>query len=434
MGLSGGADSAALFHMLANSGLDLAIMAVHVNHGLRGEDSERDEAFSAALAQGYGADFHVHRADVARLAKKRKLTEEEAGREFRYESFHRAAEDFGAAKIALAHNMDDNAETMIMRFFRGTGLRGLAGIPPRRAGFIPIIRPLLNISRAEIEAYLASHGLDFCRDATNDDNKYTRNKIRNVLLPLAMEFNPSVVKNLAAASRLCAAEDAFLDGLAKSALEESVIKRDNNTLSLSLPKLLAAEPVILNRLIRMAYGEICGHMKDLGQLHVELAAAMTAARRGKRIDLPGGVVVARGHEAMVFEKNAEAPVFSDFCYPTDLSEGFYIAERDVFVGFGADETKDLKKLYTIGVGCDRIGGRFALRTRLPGDRMAVPGVGRRKLKDFLCERKFSKRQKDALFYLADGSDILAVLSGEGAVWVPVSGDLVVTLFGGDFNG
>ncbi|MCL2703972.1 MAG: tRNA lysidine(34) synthetase TilS [Defluviitaleaceae bacterium] len=411
LGLSGGADSMALFHMLAGSGLCPDILNVHINHGLRGEESDGDEEFCAAVSKKYGAGFRVYRADISALARERGCTEEEAGREFRYAAFEEAAGEFGAGKIAVAHNRDDNAETVIMRFLRGTGLKGLSGIPVRRG---MIVRPLLFTGRDDIEAYLAEQGLSWRLDSTNMGNAYTRNKVRNILMPIVREhFNPGAAEGITAAVEMYGREDAFLEKLAEDAVGKSLVKRDGHSVTLCSQKLSGFDPVIINRAIRIAYAMLAKSMKDLSRAHVEKASALLNAERGKRIDLPGGVTARAGNGELVIEKRGDnAPLA--FQYTTDLSENLFIGERKVMLSFNSGyDVKDFKKLYTIKAGYDRISEGLVFRTRFPGDRIFLAGVGRQRIKDFLCGKKLSQGEKDRLFYLADGADIIAVF-GEAA--------------------
>ena len=187
--LSGGADSTALLHFLysVKEKYNLTVYAAHLNHGIRGEEADRDEIFCKILCGKYNIPFYSKTVDIPALARQRQLSEELCGREERYAFLESLADELNA-KIATAHNADDNAETLIFNLTRGSSLRGAAGIPPKRGR---IIRPLIGVTRAEIEEYCRQNGLDFVTDSTNLGDDYSRNKIRHRVIPVLRELNPS---------------------------------------------------------------------------------------------------------------------------------------------------------------------------------------------------------------------------------------------------
>lgn len=219
VGLSGGADSSALVYALADMREELGInvYACHVNHNLRGSESDADEAFVRSLCERIGVALEVFSIDVKGSAGKHESTEETA-RKLRYECFEKVCERNGS-KLATAHTADDNAETVLMNMIRGTGTKGLAGIPPVRGVFI---RPLIYCTREQTEGYCRENGIDFVTDSSNLSDDYTRNRVRHKLLPLIKEFNPSF---LSAVSRMTASvgdDCAFLDDYAAGCAEKCV--------------------------------------------------------------------------------------------------------------------------------------------------------------------------------------------------------------------
>ncbi|HIS67540.1 MAG TPA: tRNA lysidine(34) synthetase TilS, partial [Candidatus Scatomorpha merdipullorum] len=184
--VSGGADSVYLLHKCCElrAAKGLSVCAAHYNHCLRGEESERDERFVRALCEELGVELKAGRGDVAAYARENKLGIEEAARKLRYEFLERAADELGCEMILTAHNADDNAETMLMALARGAGPRGLAGIPPVRGR---VARPMLDVTRAEIERYLAENGFEYVEDSTNASTDYTRNRIRKLVMPVLRE-------------------------------------------------------------------------------------------------------------------------------------------------------------------------------------------------------------------------------------------------------
>ena len=181
-GISGGADSVCLLFMLLKlqKELGFALMAVHVNHGIRGAEAERDEAYVKRLCRQWNVRLKVYRENVPAYAKKHGMTEEEAGRDIRRTCFCKVLKEWGGTKIALAHHENDNVETLLWNLCRGTGIRGLGGIAPVNDVWI---RPLLCVKRREIESYLKKRGISYCTDTTNADRRYMRNRIRMDVIP-----------------------------------------------------------------------------------------------------------------------------------------------------------------------------------------------------------------------------------------------------------
>lgn len=209
--LSGGADSVCLLHLLLREGRGLTVAAAHYNHGLRGAESDGDEAFCRALCGEWGVPFFSARGDVAAEAARLHLSVEEAGRRLRYSFLYDTAEAWGADCIATAHNRRDNAETMLINLSRGTGTAGLGGIPPRRG---KLVRPLLDAGREEILAYLEANSVPHREDSSNRSDDYTRNRLRHGVLPVLEEIRPGFEGNALRAARLLRADEEFLTSLA----------------------------------------------------------------------------------------------------------------------------------------------------------------------------------------------------------------------------
>lgn len=248
--LSGGADSVSLLLALCSvkSELGIEVYACHLNHGLRGADSDSDELFCRELCEKAGVSFYAEKIDVSAIVQKHESVEE-AARRARYEFFERALEHFGGeCVLATAHNANDNAETALLNLTRGTGLKGLCGIPPVRefgsSGERRVIRPLIYCGRGEIEEYLRSVGQGFVTDKTNLSEDYTRNRIRRRVLPQLEEINPSIVSVIGRMTRNLREDSGFLEELADNALEETREGRGWNALAISkLPEPIKARVV-----------------------------------------------------------------------------------------------------------------------------------------------------------------------------------------------
>ena len=255
--LSGGADSVSLLIAMCamRDGRDIEnkienkieVVACHLNHGLRGEDSDSDERFCGELCERLGVPLYSKKTDVSALVQKHESTEE-AARKVRYAFFEEALEHFGGGVLATAHNANDNAETVLLNLTRGTGLKGLCGIPPVRKfgknGERRVIRPLIYCERGEIEEYLRLIGQSYVTDKTNLSEDYTRNKMRRRVLPELAELNPSVVGVIGRMTRNLRSDSEFLDGLARKALEGTREGRGWNAMALSkLPEPIKARCV-----------------------------------------------------------------------------------------------------------------------------------------------------------------------------------------------
>ena len=247
--LSGGADSVSLLMALCSvkDELGVGICACHLNHGLRGAESDSDEQFCRELCGRLGVPFYAKKIDVSAAVQKHESVEE-AARKARYEFFEEALEHFGGNVLATAHNAGDNAETVLLNLTRGTGLKGLCGVPPVRKfgrnGERRVIRPLIYCERGEIEDYLRSIGQGYFTDKTNLSEDYTRNKMRRRVLPELSEINPSIVGVIGRMTRNLRADSEFLEGLARKALEEAREGRGWNALTLSkLPEPIKARCV-----------------------------------------------------------------------------------------------------------------------------------------------------------------------------------------------
>jgi len=268
--VSGGPDSLSLLHVLwsERQARGLRVEAAHLDHGLRGEESAAEATWVADWCAARGIPCHAGRADVARLAKARKRSKQEAARTARYAFLEETAAAIGATKIATGHTQDDQVETILMNVLRGTGLDGLRGIPARRGLYV---RPLLGVSRAEVEDYCAAQGLEPRRDPSNlSPDAYTRNRIRLELLPqLERRYNPGVRQALLRLSEIAGQEADFLGEQAKAALGETIQEQDAVRFVLDRPALAALHPALLRRVLRAALLRLRGTTEGVSYEHLE---------------------------------------------------------------------------------------------------------------------------------------------------------------------
>jgi len=306
--VSGGLDSVALLRLLLELRPELGVVlsVVHLNHGIRGAQADTDQEFVAALAQEHGLDFFATSVDAPAYSKSRKLSLEAAARELRYEYFHRLLTMGTVSKIATAHNLDDQAETVLLRLLRGAGTRGLAGIYPRkrvgsagaRKEAAIIVRPLLEIRRPELEQYLRTLDQDWREDASNLDLKHSRNRVRHELLPLLeREYNPRIRDLLAEAAEIARAEEDFWSGEVESLLPQ--VATGENALNLNL---LARESLAMQRrLLRAAVAKL-GLQLEFKHVEQILRLAETEESENFECDLPGGWVARRVRNELRFQK------------------------------------------------------------------------------------------------------------------------------------
>ena len=275
IGVSGGPDSMALLNVLINlnntNGLLFKIIVAHFNHGIRKEADEETE-FVKNFCKSKNIPCYVKKENVVELAKAQKIGTEEAGRKLRYEFFDDVLEKENAQKIATAHSANDNAETILMNIIRGSGTSGLKGIEAKRSN--KFIRPLIECTRKEIEEYCKKEKLNPRYDKTNDENTYTRNKIRNILIPmLEKDFNPNIIIALNRMSKIAKDENDYLQKQVAEAYKQILIKENlnvsNENIKLDLKKFNTQELVIKNRLVLYTINRLIGSSQNIEKIHVQ---------------------------------------------------------------------------------------------------------------------------------------------------------------------
>jgi tRNA(Ile)-lysidine synthase len=419
--LSGGSDSVALVHLLRSlteaGELELVGLA-HFNHQLR--EAAGDEArFCQDLASNLGLPLAVEQADVAAYARRERRSIEDAAHELRYEFFTRARVHLGADCVALGHTRDDQAETFLLRLLRGAGARGLAGMHPRRDRFI---RPLLECRRADLRGYLASLGVGFIHDASNEDVAIPRNRVRAELLPLLEgRFNPRIVDVLADEAEIAREEWHWLQ-TAAAALTLAACRRDGATLRLDAGMIERAPLAIARLALQQAMAEVSGG-KPVSLHHV--TAALEIFRSGARsIDAPGHRLERQGSDVVLRgrpNRDAARPVVMPFSYVLPVPGEVEVPEANCSVSastagaagelthrIGADR---LTQLVTV----DRCPGPFAVRNRRAGDWFRPPGLaGRKKLQDFFVDRKVPRERREAVPLVVDARDRIVWVAGHSA--------------------
>jgi tRNA(Ile)-lysidine synthase len=400
--LSGGADSMAMVHFLMGyakrHGIDL--MAAHVNHGLRGAESDADEAFVAAWCAENHVELRILRADIPALAKKSSQGLEECGRNVRYTFFRRLCGSGG--RIATAHTLTDNAETVLMNLAKGAGPRGLSGIPPVRDG---IVRPLIRVTREEVEAYCRFYGLRFVTDSSNLTDEYARNRVRHTVVPVLRGINPGFEQAVFRTTRLLRQDEKYFQEVARRELDKAAGPDGGY----SLLTLRGQPDCVLSRAISIAARKETGARMDYG--HIEAVIEIIRSGRGN-ITLPGGIqCFANGNTLFVHSGNERA---ARWRVPLRLPETRLPDGRILCIQKESSNLKNHEKinnlLFNNRINYDTIiNTNSFIRTRLPGDRFTPAGRGVTKtLKKLLNEQKIPPFRRDRLAILESGGEILWV--------------------------
>lgn len=392
--VSGGADSMCMLHFLFSNAerLGIEVCAASFDHCLRGEQSKKDCEFVADWCTKAGIAVTTGAADVQKYAGESGLCMEEAARQLRYLFLESAAKELDCNVIATAHNADDNAETMLLNLTRGSGLRGLCGIPPRRGN---IIRPMLGATRAQIETYLAEHGIPHVEDSTNASDDYTRNVLRHHVMPVLRGINPAFSEAAARTARLLSEDEEYLGAQA-----ERVYRENYKDAALSIETLSALPKPVAMRVLRL----ICG--RSLTASHAEAVYALCGGSGqgfadipGMRVERDGGkLYFGVGHE--IFDARALIPGEEFVIKESGLSVKTEIIEncREVFKSFNIFDFK-----------CDSICGSISLTLRIAGDKIKLYRRGCTKsLKALFAEKKMSRRERELTPVIRDGKGVIAV--------------------------
>ncbi len=413
--VSGGIDSVVMLHLIAGmkDELGLKIIAAHLNHNLRGRESLRDFNFAKNLSSRLGVKF------VGATLGKGVLSGsslQDAARVKRYTFLFKTAAKHGASKICVGHNLDDNAETVLMRFIKGSGPRGLAGIPPKRG---MIVRPLIGVERADIERFAKGNSIGFVTDSSNLTDKYLRNDIRHRLLPLIKKrYNPNIIETLGRESRIFRADDDYISGVGARVLTHAVIAREKGVIVLDRLKVRSAHQALLTRFFAKITEELTG-AADRHSSHVE---AFIKLLRGPRPNagLHGhGVWVEREYDRIVFSNFAPAraagfsltlPVpgaaelpFGAGVLTSSLIENSLRAPLPAVFS-----NKDAATVYfdyneVVGAGLLDGDGALTLRSMRPGDRIIPLGMkGHKKIKEIFIDEKVPLAQRSAVPLVVSG--------------------------------
>lgn len=435
IGLSGGADSVCLFRVLCGLSKEyaLTLYAVHINHMIRGRQADSDADFARELAKSYGVEFRCASFPIPQLAVEWKMTEEEAGRKVRYDEFEKMRVEKEADWIAVAHHQNDQVETILFRMCRGTGIRGMTGIPVNRDR---IIRPLNEFSKNDIYSYLDKIGQDFREDATNNCDDYDRNRIRNIVIPELEKVNESAVRHIADMSGQLAQIYDWLTNERDSCYKKYVTETSNSC-KISVQELRQMHPALAGEVVRSMIAKLTESLKDVEMRHINGIIALADMSSGKQIDLPYGLIAEKQYEYLRIynNKSGKNGAVSHFNSCEDnkkicVNDKTVISYDNVYlpqeksVGcinikcslLKPEETKIIipKNNCTKWFDCDKIKNTLSVRRPNADDYLIIGSNCRKRLTRYIIDNKIPRQFRQQLLVIADGNHVLWVIGGRAS--------------------
>lgn len=414
LALSGGADSVALFHVLLSlkDKYRLDLYCAHFNHQIRGMDAQADALFASSLCEEHGITCFIRSEDIPAIAKERKSGIEETARLIRYRMLFELKDKLGLQKIAVAHNLDDQAETILMRMMRGTGLFGLTGMEYQRAD--GIIRPLLDIEKKDILRYCKEKEYSYRDDYTNVEEEYTRNRIRLSLIPsIERDFNPNVKHSIVRMGSLLKEDSDYLEKIAQGFYEHIRQSGERRSVCLDLDELQGLEAALSKRVLRLAMRDCSGNIVGIEQRHVEeILRFVQDSQVNKQIHLPNGLFVSKSYDTLCFAKHPmRTPTDKSYDYQVRLNESILVKEAGLVVSTYTLTKEQCVILptgrYSKAFDYDKIKDKLHIRSRKNGDVMQPMGMsGTKKIKDILIDAKVDTETRETIPLLCDGDEII----------------------------
>lgn len=412
VGLSGGPDSVCLLHILnrMKEEWNLEIYAAHLNHQIRGIEAQKDAFYISKLCEDLGITFFIKSIDVPKYCEDNGLSIEEGARKLRYEMFYEIKHNIKANKIAIGHNLNDQAETILMRMMRGTGLQGLKGIDYIRDGVI--IRPILDIERHDIEEYCKQNNLNPRIDQTNLESIYTRNKIRLELIPYMKDnFNSNIIESIVRMGNSLRSDNDYIENESLKKFKElSNITKDS--VELNLNEYINLHNSIKVRVLRNSIKEILGDTNFIDQRHIDdIIELEEDSKIDKVINLPRGVFVYRKKNSLVFTTKEIVIEDIEFCY--NIPSNGFIKVREIGTVIETQVISiDKYKTSKSDKSCkwfdfNKIKGGIVVRNRKAGDKIKLSG-GSKKVKDLFIDMKIPKEDRSKIPVIADEQGILSV--------------------------
>lgn len=416
--ISGGADSVCLFHILKSLSPEIGftLKAVHVNHLLRGDESDSDEIFCKNLCKENDVELSIYKADIKKTSSDKGMTLEQAGRSARYEIFEKKC----PGRVALAHNMNDSAETILMNLLRGSGTTGLCGIKPVTGKYI---RPLIETPRIEIESFCMRNKISYRTDSSNADTVFFRNAIRHKAIPLLNTITEKdIAPMLIRTAKAVSLDDDFINEAAKKAFLEHV-KIDKERSIISNTGIINLHQSLAARVIRMAIEEIKGNLTDIESKHMKLLLnIMYENRTGSAVSLPDGINALVQFDKTIIYKDTEE---LNFEYKLPVPGKIFVKEKNLEISAEICKTHEIagsnEGILYFSEECAKEG--FFVRNRRNGDIIKPSkGCGTVKLKKYFIDRKIDRHARNQLMLIVCG-DSVAYIEGMdyGKEFLPVAG-------------
>lgn len=411
VGVSGGPDSVALFHALLTlaSRFSIRLGVAHLNHCLRQNDSDKDAEFVSSLSTKFNIPCYLHKVNVRKYQLENKLSLEEAARNVRYTFLNKVAEKNRFNKIALGHNFDDNAELVLMNLFRGSGPLGLSGISPVRDG--KTIRPLLQINRSEIIAFLDKNGLKYISDKSNRDTRFLRNRIRHDLIPLLKTYyNPKISQSLNRLASITRSEEEWIEDVINPIFEKAAFSIQNGQIALSVSRLNGIHVAAQRRIIRKAIAGTKGDLRRINFAHIDsVINLLDRIPEYGALDLPDRIRIQRKGDVLLFSrekntlrnvdvKSGQAERFT-FEYIITKPKSLFIKEIRAHINFTEMNIENLPDLCHAGQHTgffdrDALSFPLVLRNFRQGDRFTPLGMtGTQKIKNFFINKKVPRKER-----------------------------------------
>jgi tRNA(Ile)-lysidine synthase len=419
-GVSGGADSIALLHILHwfSRIQNYSLVVAHINHMARGKDSDADADFVESVAEKLKLPFYLKKIDVGVERHQLKTSFQDAARKIRYQFFEETLLSIGANKVALGHSADDQIETILMNILRGTGLKGLTGIPQVRGN---IIRPFLEIHRKNLEIYLEENDISFRNDSSNSDKKYLRNRIRHELIPHLETYNPGIKKCLQEMSGIAREEDSLLSQMIRDVYKKKSRSLDGNekTIFWEIDEFQSYPIALRQRLVREVFCRITGDMQAITAHHVQQVLNLfNCPKPGKTLNIPRGVTVTCSYDSVLFSKviagNYEnEPLVTPIAVPgsTELLKGNILMQTQIFADKRDFSSLDSGRQAFLDLG--ETGLVIKARFFRAGDRFCPLGMtGNKKLKSFFIDRKVPRSMRSQIPILTNANDDIIWVYGQ----------------------
>ncbi len=413
LGLSGGPDSVCLLHVLnrLKKDFNIEIYAAHLNHQIRGIEAQKDALYVSKLCEDMGIIFFVKSINVPKYCENEGLSLEEGARKLRYEMFYEIKDKIKANKIAIGHNLNDQAETVMMRIMRGTGLKGLKGIDYIRDNCI--IRPILDVERNEIEEYCEAYNLNPRIDKTNLENIYTRNKIRLDLLPYMKDnFNSNVIESIVRMSNSLKSDNDYIEKEAEAKFREVSNIKEKGFVEINLDDFVCLHDAIKVRVLRNSIKHILGDTNFVDQRHIEdIMSLEDNSKVNKMLTLPRNIFVYRKKDCIILTNEEIVNEEIEFYYNVPSNGFIKIKELKQIIEtqvMSIDRYKSMKlDNSSKGFDFNKVKGGIVIRSRRQGDKIKL-AMGSKKVKDLFIDLKIPREERCKIPIITDSEGIICV--------------------------